>query len=234
MRAAPVLVALFALAPGASAAEDLAARVERMAIAAVEATIEAPDRFEASASRADAFEHVPGEVRLETVEVGRPNGFGVASVRFRIVVGTTPKGEARATVRGVVRGPALVATRPLDRGIAVPVAAVAVQDADLTRLDRKPLRDASELGGLAPVRTLGAGRVLTPDLLVPVVVVRRGEPVDLKVEGRSMTVVARGIARADGAPGDRLAAENAVTGAVVVGEVQADGSLLVLGPSARR
>jgi len=64
--------------------------------------------------------------------------------------------------------------------------------------------------------------------------VRRGEPIDLKVVGRGITVVARGIARGDGAPGDRLSAENSVTGKLVVGQVQADGSLLVLGPAAGR
>lgn len=235
MRSAPALLAFLVASGAASAADDFAARIERTAIGAVADAVEAPDRFEATASRADALDSVPpGELRLEPVEVQGPNAFGVAWVRFRVLADGKVSGEARATVRGVVRGPALVAKHPLDRGVEVRGDAVEVKDSDLTRLDRKPLRDASELSGLGPVRTLASGRVLTADLLTPLLVVRRGEPVELKVVGHGLTVVARGIARGNGAPGDRVPAENSVTGTLVLGEVQADGSLLVLGPAARR
>ena len=230
-----LVLALVVAVSGARAAEDLAARVERLAVGEVAAAVKAPDRFEAIDARADALDAATsGEVRLETLEVVGPNAFGVASVRFRMIDGGKASGETRATVRGVVRGPALVAKVALDRGVAVPEDAVEVRDSDLTRLDGAPLRDASELKGLAPVRTLGSGRVLTPELLSPPRIVRRGDPLELKVLRPGMTVVARGIARGNGAPGDRIQAENSVTGQLVLGEVQSDGSLLVLGPAARR
>jgi len=230
-----LVLALVVAVSGARAAEDLAARVERLAVGEVAAAVKAPDRFEAIETRADALDAATsGEVRLEILEVVGPNAFGVASVRFRMIDGGKASGETRATVRGVVRGPALVAKVALDRGVAVPEDAVEVRDSDLTRLDGAPLRDASELKGLAPVRTLGSGRVLTPELLSPPRIVRRGDPLELKVLRPGMTVVARGIARGNGAPGDRIQAENSVTGQLVLGEVQSDGSLLVLGPAARR
>jgi len=229
-----ILLALVLAAPSVRA-EDLVARVERLAVGEVAAAVKTPDRFEAITSHADSVDAATSsDVRLETLEVVGPNPFGVASVRFRVVDGGKAAGEARATVRGVVRGPALVAKEALDRGVAIPDGAVEVRDSDLTRLDSAPLRDASELQGKAPARTLGAGRVLTQDLLAPARVVRRGDPLDLKVVRPGMTAIARGIARGDGAPGDRIPAENLVTGKLVLGEVQADGSLIVLGPASRR
>jgi flagella basal body P-ring formation protein FlgA len=167
-------------------------------------------------------------VRLELVAAEGPGTAGFVRLRFRMLVDGVERGEARATVRGRVRGPAVVATRTLPRGTPLDESDLALRESDLTRLAAPPLRDLGEVEGRVPERTLGAGRVLTGELLAPAPVVRRGEAVELRIEGRGMTLRAVGRALGTAAPGQLLAAENGASGARVEGVVQSDGSLRVL------
>jgi flagella basal body P-ring formation protein FlgA len=222
-------------AGGSITGASFAGLVEQAAGDAVRARIAPPDRFDVLACRMDGGSLPPaGPVRVETLDVEGPNASGVARVRLRILAGGKPAGEARLTVRGEVRGPALIARATLRRGIPIPADAVEVAESVLTRLTDPPLRAADEVRGLVPVRTLAAGQVLTSALVGGAAVVRRGQPVSLRIESDHLSVVARGVARRDGAIGDTVPAENTATGVLVVGRVQPDGSLLVRSGESRR
>jgi flagellar basal body P-ring formation protein FlgA len=205
--------------------------VEQAAAEAIKARVAPPDYFEVVACRMDGGSRPEaGSIRLEVLDAEGPNGSGVARVRLRVLAGDKPAGEARATVRGEVRGPVLVSRATLRRGVPVPLDAVEIAETVVTRLTDPPLRGTGEVRGQVPLRTIAAGQVLTASLLGGPTVVRRGQPVTLKIENSRFSVAASGTARRDGAVGDSVPAVNAATGSMVIGRVQPDGSLLVLRP----
>lgn len=207
---------------------DLASRVLRAAARAATDSVAAPDRFEIVSSRFGGADRVAGRnVGLELVEVVGPNASGMVRTTFRLVQDGIARGRASATVRGRVRGPVLTADRLLQRGAVIGADDVSVNDADLTRLTAKPLRSPEQAIGLVPVRSLGAGRELTSALLAPAPLVRRGQKVPLRIENDWITIRVEGRALRDGTAGEVVPAQNAASGARVVGTVQPDGSLLV-------
>lgn len=224
-----LLAALLAAAPVLAGPDSLQALVESEAEKAARSAVEAPDRFEILSSRFGGADTIPETLpELEAVEVTGPNRSGIVRVRFRMITGGRSVGEARATVRGQVRGPALASTRVLSRSERLGPDDVEVVDADLTRLDGTPIREFRQLSDLAPVRTLGSGRVLASTLLVPAPVVRKGDAVDLYIRKGKLRIRAKGIARKDGAPGQTVTAVNPTSGAELLAEVQPDGSLVVV------
>lgn len=233
------LATLIAVAPAFgsddAARAALETAVQRAAADAALATVEAPDRFEIVSVRFGGAEQVPDvSPDLEVVDTTGPNAAGMVRVRMRMLDGGETLGEARATVRGAVKGPVLVATETLARGEVVPAESVEVVEADLTKLRSEPVRSLAALGDRVPDRTIGAGRTLEKSLLEARPVVRKGDPVELVVRNGAVTVSATGIARRDGAPGDRIVAVNASSGKELLGEVQPDGSILVTGVVGRR
>ncbi len=233
---AAVALLLVAGAGGISSAEDaaLAACVEQAAAEAVRARIAAPDHAEVLSSRFTGADVVTGDgATIETVDVSGPAPGGTFRVRLRLLRDGSPVGEARASVRAVVKGPALVARRGLRMGSPIQADAVEVAERDLTALDGAPARDVAALAGRVPARTIASGEVITARLLTAAAVVRRGKPVELRVEEGALRVIAPGTARSDGAPGDVIAAVNPATRAVVYGVVQPDGSLRVVRGASR-
>lgn len=198
---------------------------------AARARVPAPDRLEVTAVRCDP---APSADAFETVEGDGPNAAGYARIRLRLFRDGEAIGEGRAVVVGRVLGPALVAKATLRRGEPIPGDAIEVRELDVTALREPPLRDPAQALPLVPARTIAAGRPLTAELLRAAYVVRRGLPVDLRIDAGGFSVVAGGIAVTDGAPGDRAIATNAATGARVRGVVEHDGSLRVEGPAPGR
>lgn len=234
-----VLASLIASASSAEArpasADSLVRRVEEAAASVARWRVGPPDRLQVLRARVEgALPPVAGPVHLALSETRGPNRSGAARVSFRLVGESGDLGAARVTVRGVVRGPAVLARAPLARGSAIGEASLEVAEADLTRLGEPPLREISAAVGRAPRRTLGPGTVLTASLLAGPVLVRRGQPVELRVERDGLTVRARGRARGSGAAGQVILAENEASGALVLAEVQANGSLRVTGRAASR
>jgi len=237
-RSIVVLLALLAIPPGCwiaaagsvrAGVDALRQAVERRAVDEAVARVIAPDRFTILSYRFVGADPAPeGRLALETLEVHGPNRSGFVRLRFRMLVDGRPCGEAHAVVRGRIRGPALVATRTLTHGKPLGPQDVKVVNEDLTRLRERPLRAWADVAGRVPVRTLGAGRPLTAALLEPAPLVRRGEPVEMRIEREALTVTVHGTALADGAPGDTVRAVNDATGAELLGQVQPDGTLLVV------
>lgn len=220
-----VFTALLVLAPAPLAeVESLARQAERLAeIAAIE-RVPAPDRFEVIVSRFGGASPADGDVRLVPIETRGPNASGIVQVVFRMMVDGSPSGEARATVRGKVFGPALQAAVTLEKGRVLAVADLAVRETDLTRLTEPPLRDPALATGRVPVRTLARGRVMTGSLLADAPVVFRGREVDLRLDRRGFNIVVSAIARRDAAPGEIVELENVSTGAKLHGRVLPDGT----------
>jgi flagella basal body P-ring formation protein FlgA len=209
-------------------AGSLREQAERTAIRIAESRVEAPDRFEVLSARFDGgAADRPGSIALEEIEARGPNASGVVQVEMRLLVDGTPRGVVRASVRGRVLGPALVARNTLLRGEPIDFDDLELADSDLTRLRRPPLRSEEQVTDRVPLRTLGAGRVLTADLLEAAPVVHKGQTVELQYRRARLSVRAQAVALRDGAPGDRIPAENRVSGVVVHGTVQPDGTLLV-------
>ncbi len=212
-----------------SDALDLRGLVEQEAIIAAQASVAQPDRLEIlSVNFTGSDPVVQGVTEIELVDGDGPNASGFLRLSFRLLRDGIPVGTARATVRGVVIGPALVARKTLIHGKPIDADTVELVETDLTRLGVEPLRNLAELVNQVPIRTLGVGRTLTRHLLRVAPIVRRGQTVDLTIERRGLTVTAKGSVKRDGAPGETVPAENLSTGARVVGLVRADGSLLVV------
>ncbi len=227
-----LLVALFAgtmVLATTLDASDLRGLVEQEAIIAAQASVAAPDRLEVlSVNFTGSDPLIQGVSEIELVDGDGPNASGFLRLSFRLLRDGIPVGMARATVRGIVFGPALVARKTLIHGKPIDTDTVELVETDLTRLGIEPLRNLAELVNQVPVRTLGVGRTLTRQLLRVAPIVRRGQTVDLTIERRGLTVTAKGSVKRDGAPGETVPAENLSTGARVVGLVRADGSLLVV------
>ena len=220
-----LLTALLVFAPASVAeVESLAKQAERLAEVAATERVLAPDRFEVIVSRFGGASRVDGDVRLVPVETRGPNASGIVQVVFRMLVDGAARGEARASVRGRVFGPALQAAATLEKGRVLAAADLAVRETDLTRLTEPPLRDPEQATGRVPVRTLARGRVMTGSLLADAPVVFRGRAVDLRLDRRGLNIVVSAIPRRDAAPGEIVELENIATGVRLHGRVLPDGT----------
>ncbi|ANM30553.1 hypothetical protein ABI59_14660 [Acidobacteria bacterium Mor1] len=223
----PCLVHLDGSAP-------LGEALERCALEAAERQVEAPDRFESLSYRFGGADSVKGSIlRVTVAAADGPNQAGIVQLTLRLEGDTI--GQARASVRGTVNGPALVPVRHLQRSRPIDPDALEMRDLDLTRLAEEPLRSTEGLAEWVPLRTLSAGRPLTPSLLAPRPLVRKGDVVALQVQRGSLTVSAQGLAFADGSAGQTIPVENTGNGARLLAQVQTDGSLQVVrGPQRSR
>jgi len=225
---ARLLIAALFVSPAYSgdATESLARQVEREGIVAAVAQVQPPDRFEVLSSRFGGATPIDAEARLVPIETRGPNASGIVQIVFRMNVDGMPRGEARATVRGRVLGPALHAATTLKKGFVLNPIHLEVRENDLTRLTEPPLRDPAEALGRVPVRTLGRGRVMTASLVAEAPVVLRGERVDLRFDRPALNIVVSAIAQRNAAPGEVVPFRNIVTGVTIHGRVLPDGSAL--------
>ncbi|MGQ0530691.1 MAG: flagellar basal body P-ring formation chaperone FlgA [Panacagrimonas sp.] len=123
--------------------------------------------------------------------------------------------------------PVLVATRALTRGQLVSASDVQVQTRERAGLGPAWLGSPEQIDGQVMQRPVPAGTVLTPALLAPARVVRRGQSVTLIGASGGFQVRAQGKALADAASGESVAVENLSSRRVVQGLVQADGTVRV-------
>lgn len=128
-----------------------------------------------------------------------------------------------------VRLQVLVAARPLARGTRVTADAVRARLRDVARLPYGYYTRRSEVAGQVLRRNLAAGEALTPGVLRPPLLVRRGQVVTLIAGAAGFSVRSRGTALEGGARGALVRVRNqrskrVVQGTVVgAGEVRVDG-----------
>jgi flagella basal body P-ring formation protein FlgA len=145
-----------------------------------------------------------------TVEVRCPAGQG-----WRLFV------PVRVTVTRTV----VVAARSLARDAVLAPGDVQLAERDVSTLPYGYLPAADLALGRQLRRGLAPGDVLTPALVAEPVVVRRGQSVTLEARGRGLRVVMPGIARAEGAAGERIPVENARSGRIVQAVVRDGGTV---------
>ena len=218
------LCALLAIAVAPSPAETLNQQVERLAVVAATEQVQAPDRFEVLASRFSGASPVNGDVRLVPITTKGPNASGIVRVVFSMMVDGSARGEARASVRGRVLGPALQAATTLSQGQVLLPADLVLEETDLTRLTEPPLRNPAQATGRVPVRTLGRGRIMTGSLLAAAPVVFCGDAIDLRFAREGLNIVISAIAKRDAAPGEIVPFENIASGVTLHGRVFPDGT----------
>lgn len=218
--------------PNDAADSALAARLERAARTDADRLVGPHARFEPLTVRVDAPDVAADG--LEFVWHRGPGASGLLRLGYRLSCLGTPCGEAQVVARGVVRGPVLVAKRVLPRGVPIGPDALALDpEGDLTRV-AEPLRTWDELTNRVPLRTIGAGRALSAELVGPPPVVRRGQSVEVQVQRPTLTVTARATVKLDGAAGETIPVENEASGARLLARIETDGSLTVVGVSPRR
>ena len=192
-------------------------------------SVDAPDRFEVASWRLDgaAAESIRA-MRYDGSE--SPNRSGYLRIAFEAQLADGRWVEARATLRGRRRGPALVARRTLRPQEPILAEQVHVVDSDLTTLLDAPIRSLEEVGHRVPARMLAIGRVIDARLLRAEPLVRRGQPTRAVYRRGSLQISIAGTALADGAVGETIPFRKSNGGgARLQATVLADGTLSIGG-----
>lgn len=145
----------------------------------------------------------------------------------RVACPVAPGWSVHLPVSVQAKAAVLVAARPLPRGHRVQAGDLSRQTLELGALNGQYLLDETATVGQALRRGLAGGERLTPALLQPAVLVRRGDPVVMQLQGTNFAIHANGRAMSNGAAGERVTVENLSSKRVVHGTVTGDGKVTV-------
>lgn len=121
----------------------------------------------------------------------------------------------------------LVLRRPLARRARVEMTDVEPQVRRLPGSSAAFINDIASLQGHRLKRALPVGTALTVEMLVPDVIVRRGQQVTLIAASGPVQIRAQGQALTEGGAADRVRVQNVTSLKVVEGVVESDGSVRV-------
>jgi flagella basal body P-ring formation protein FlgA len=121
--------------------------------------------------------------------------------------------------------PVLVAKRTLSRGEVPATGDLLAVTRRVPGLGARFPADAADIVGHRLRRAVAAGQPVPADALEPPVLVARGQQVTFVAQLAGIAVRAGAIALDAGGHGDRIRARNAVSGRIVEGTVQADGTV---------
>lgn len=119
-----------------------------------------------------------------------------------------------------IEAPILVLRRALARRSPVEPADVELQTRRLSGMQSAFISDLGNLSGRRLKRALPAGAPLTADVLVPDVLVRRGQQVTLLAASGPFEIRAQGLALSEGAANERVRVRNAASLKIVEGVVE--------------
>lgn len=119
-----------------------------------------------------------------------------------------------------IEAPILVLRRALPRRSPVDSADVELQTRRLPGTESGFINDTGNLQGRRLKRALPAGSPLTADVLVPDVLVRRGQQVTLLASGGPFEIRAQGQALSDGTERERIRVQNVTSRKIVEGVVE--------------
>lgn len=122
-----------------------------------------------------------------------------------------------------VRGEVVVLAHAQPRGTVLAASQLRLESHDVGGLSAGYLIDLDEARDMVLRRALQAGAVLTPQMVEPPRLVRRGQRVQLLAENESVAVRVEGEALADGARGDHIRVRNLSSQRVVEGVVLSHG-----------
>jgi flagella basal body P-ring formation protein FlgA len=126
-----------------------------------------------------------------------------------------------------IRGPALVASRPLARGERLRADMMSLQAVVVNASRRGTITEAQSIIGMEVRRPINSGSLITPDLLAAPDAVERGDHVMITASSGSFTVRSRGKALANAAIGEQVLVENLQSSRTVKGQVTAPGQVLI-------
>lgn len=145
----------------------------------------------------------------------------------RVACPVAPGWSIHLPVTVQAKGNVLVAARPLPRGYRVQAADLRRETRELGALNGQYLLDDTAAIGQALRRSITSGERLTPALLHAPVLVRRGDPVMMQLQGANFVIHANGRAMDSGGAGERIAVQNLTSRRVVQGTITGDGRVTV-------
>jgi flagella basal body P-ring formation protein FlgA len=131
-------------------------------------------------------------------------------------------------VRLEIRVPVVVLAGSAARGEPLGAESLRVEARDVAGLTSGYLLALSEAEGMVLRRAVAPGTILSPNLLEPPRLIRRGQRVRIRAGAGGFTVGSEGEALADAAVGEHLRVRNTVSGRVVEGVVDAEGNVVAL------
>ncbi|CAK0759276.1 flagella basal body P-ring formation protein FlgA [Gammaproteobacteria bacterium] len=121
----------------------------------------------------------------------------------------------------------VVATRPLLRDQVLKAADATVEQRDAGDLTSGYLTDPNQVLGKILTRPATARSALTPDQVLAVRVIRRGERVTLVVQGAGLAVRSAGVALSDAGVGERVSVRNESSRRIVEGTAKEVGVVIM-------
>lgn len=180
------------------------------------------------------IDEVNVDARLRLAECGEPlQAFLPPGGRSlgRVTVGvrcTTPRPwSLYLQARVGWRQPVVISSRPLTRGQVVGRDDLLVEQRDVAEMSSGFFTSPDELVGMVASRSIAGAMPLSPPLLKPPLLVRRGERVSIIAVSGSLEVRMAGEALQDGAKGERIRVRNLSSRQEVQGEVVAAGLVKV-------
>lgn len=205
----------------AAAVQPLQA-LQSTAVQAVRAAAPADARVVAAAENLDPRLRLPacaGALRAQAPDLRQ----GASRVSVPVSCAAGQSWNVRVQVRVQMFRKVLVSSHGLARGDVVGNGDVHAEERDVARLGYGYMVDAGQLYGRHLRRALAAGTVITPGMLAPREVVRRGQQVNLVARLDDILVRAGGVALEAGDRGDLIKVRSLSCGCVVQGKVQAPG-----------
>lgn len=222
-----VAAAALLIATGAQAAavQPLAA-LQSAAVEAVQQAAPTGTRVVASAGQLDPRLRLPacaGALQTQVPQLDR----GSAQVAVQVSCTAEQGWNIRVPVHVQLFRQVLVSSQGLARGDVLNTGDVHLQEMDVTRLGYGYLADPDDAYGRQLRRPVNADTVLTPGMLAPREVVKRGQQVRLVVDAGSIQVRAEGVALQAGDRGDLVRVKSLSCQCVVQGKVDAPGVVAV-------
>lgn len=119
--------------------------------------------------------------------------------------------------------PVLVASAVTDRGAPLAAEQFQLQSQDIARLPRGFYQDADEVTGQIAKRRIRTGQVLTPNLVAPALLVKRGQTVTMIARQGDIQASTAGTALEDGQMGQLIRVRNQASDTVIRARVKAKG-----------
>lgn len=218
-------VLLVAVGAQASGVQPLAA-LQSAAVQAVRQAAPTGARVVATAGELDPRLRLPvctGALQTQVPQLGR----GSSRVAVQVSCSTDQAWNIRVPVKVQMFREVLVSSQGLARGDVLNAGDVHTQEMDVTRLGYGYLADPADVYGRQLRRPVNADTVLTPGMLAPREVVKRGQQVRLVVDAGSIQVRAEGVALQAGDRGDLVRVKSLSCQCVVQGKVNAPGVVAV-------
>jgi flagellar basal body P-ring formation protein FlgA len=162
-------------------------------------------------------------VCMQPLEVFLPSG---ASLGSRVTVGVRCTQDTQWTIYLPLtiesEVPTLILNKALARNTVATAQDVTTQVRRVSGLGSNAIRSAAELAGQRLKRDLPAGTVLTPAMLQPEILIRRGQQVTVIAMVAGIEVRTQAVALADGCASSRIRVKNLNSAKVVEGLVDSN------------